>query len=233
MSEPFKLYRLQMIDTQMDQSRARIREIEATLKNLTELQVAERAEQQASEQLSTARKSLRRTEENVQAQRIKIEQTDAALYGGKIRNPKELQDLQNELAALKRFLAVLEDRQLDAMILAEEAEDEHASCAHRLNDIRNQFERQTVALTKEHAELTREIERQDGERQAAASGILEPDLRLYEQLRQQRRGLAVSKVTDRTCSACGSTLNASLLHAARSLNQIARCDTCGRILYAI
>jgi len=232
MSEPFKLFRLQSIDTQLDQARARLRDIEAAKTNHAELQAAEQAEQQANAQLMIARKALRHMEENVQAQRIKIEQTEAALYGGKVRNPKELQDLQNESAALKRYQAVLEDRLLEAMIVNEDAEAGQAMVVKHLGDVRNRFANLVEQLTKEQAELIHEVARQEGERQAAASGILESELQLYEQLRQQRRGLAVAKVVDRTCSACGSTLSAALLHTARSLNQIARCDSCGRILYA-
>jgi len=232
MSEPFKLFRLQSIDTQLDQARARLRDIEAAKTNHAELQAAEQAEQQANAQLMIARKALRHMEENVQAQRIKIEQTEAALYGGKVRNPKELQDLQNESAALKRYQAVLEDRLLEAMIVNEDAEAGQAMVVKHLGDVRNRFANLVEQLTKEQAELIHEVSRQEGERQAAASGIMETELQLYEQLRQQRRGLAVAKVVDRTCSACGSTLSAALLHTARSLNQIARCDSCGRILYA-
>ncbi|MFN2235225.1 MAG: C4-type zinc ribbon domain-containing protein [Anaerolineales bacterium] len=48
-----------------------------------------------------------------------------------------------------------------------------------------------------------------------------------------RAGVAVAKVEDRACKACGSTLTASLNQAARSPSQIVFCDSCGRILYAV
>jgi predicted nucleic acid-binding Zn-ribbon protein len=87
-------------------------------------------------------------------------------------------------------------------------------------------------LLEEQSGLNSEVSRLEGERLAAASSISPEDMRLYDQLRAQRRGIAVAKVTDRACSACGSTLNATLLQAAHSPSQIARCDTCGRILYS-
>ena len=122
MSQPFKLFRLQQLDSQLDQGRGRLREIEATLNDSAALNQAQERASQAEAGLVTAQKTLNRAEENVQAQQIKIEQTEAALYGGKVRNPKELQDLQNESAALKRFLDTLEERQLEALIAVEEAE---------------------------------------------------------------------------------------------------------------
>jgi predicted nucleic acid-binding Zn-ribbon protein len=162
---------------------------------------------------------------------VKIEQTESTLYGGKVRNPKELQDMQNEVAALKRFMSVLEDRQIEIMISVEEAEARYASSASELEDVISQLARKNSSLASEREDLIKEVGRMESERAASSSSIPPEDMALYEQLRLRRRGVAVSKVTDQACSACGSTLNASLLHVARSPSQIARCDVCGRILY--
>lgn len=232
MSQPFKLYRLQQIDTQLDRVRARLQEIDAALSEDEALQQAQKKSQESSAVLEKERKALRRAEEEVNDQRIKIEQTEAALYGGKVRNPKELQDLQKESAALKRYRGVLEDRQLEAMLAVEEAEAAHAAAQAELASVQLERSRQHSGLIEEQAGLLRDVERIEAERQAAGSSIGAAELTLYEQLRRQRRGIAVAKVTDRACSACGSTLNAALLHAARSPSQITRCDACGRILYA-
>jgi predicted nucleic acid-binding Zn-ribbon protein len=148
-----------------------------------------------------------------------------------VRNPKELQDMQNEAAALKRYRIVLEDRQLEAMIAVEEMEAVQKTASSDLETVVSQFAKQHSALTQEQTVLLNDIERIENERKATVSSIPDDPLKLYEQLRQQRRGIAVAKVTDKACSACGSTLNAVLLNAARSPNQISRCDICGRILY--
>lgn len=231
MSQSFKLFRLQQIDSQLDRIRARLQEIEAALIEDLALRQAQQRAQMADEALAAEQKLLRRAEENVHDQRIKIEQTEATLYGGKVRNPKELQDLQNETAALKRYLSVLEDRQLEVMMTVEQAEAAHQAALADLEEVRELFARQHQDLAAERDVLLMDLARVEAERQAAASSIPAADISLYEKLRQQRRGIAVAKVTDKACSACGSTLNAALLHAARSPNQITRCDMCGRILY--
>lgn len=232
MSAPFKLYRLQQIDLQLDRAHARLQEIEAALRQEGALRAAEQRAEAAEQALNARAAALRRAEQDVQAHRIKIEETEAALYGGRIRNPKELQDLQNESAALKRYLAVLEDRQLEAMLAIEEAEKEHAEASANLEAVRRQVSAQNASLVAEQNSLLKEIERQQAERQAAAGAIQPEDLQTYEWLRVQRNGVAVARVADRACSACGSTLSAALLSAARSPNQITRCSTCRRILYA-
>ena len=231
MSSPFKLYRLQQTDSQIDHRTARVAEIEVALKDDEALIQATRTVQIAKQELKDFRKALQRAEDNVSVQRVKIEQSEATLYGGKVKNPKELQDLQNEAAALKRYLGVLEDQQLEAMYAEEEAASQYDNAVHKLGKEQSHYNQIQSDLSNEKVKLENELERLQGERTATTGTIPEDDLILYQQLREQRRGIAVAKVSNKACSACGSLLSATLLHSARSPNQITRCDTCGRILY--
>jgi hypothetical protein len=232
MSQAFKLFRLQQIDSQIDHGRNRMREIEAILSDSTTLNHAKQQADEADAHLIVMRKDLQRAEVTVQNQRIKIEQTEAALYGGKVRNPKELQDLQNESAALKRYLNTLEDRQLDAIMVVEEAELDFQAKSETLSRVITETEQLSQQLVKEQSALLQEVKHLEDERLAGIASIPAADLALYEKLRQQRRGVAVAKANGNMCAACGAALNSSLQQAARSPNQLARCDSCGRILYA-
>lgn len=231
MSRPFKLYRLQQIDTQLDQLRSRVNKIESELADDSELRQAE--ERAATEKgiLLAAQKKLHQAEYETQQQRIKIEQTESALYGGKVRNPKELQDLQNELGSLKRHLSVLDERQFEAMLQEESANQQYQSMLDEQSKIKLEHANRTQQLTIEKDKLLKEIKNSETER-AAAENLVEPgDISVYLQLRQKRRGIAVSKIVDKACAACGSTLSAALLNAAHSPNQLNYCESCGRILY--
>lgn len=231
MSRPFKLYRLQQIDSQLDWMHTRLLEIEAALQDDADLQQAKEADQQMEDDHEEARKVLRRAEDEVRQQRLKIEQNEASLYSGKIRNPKELKDLENEVAALKRYLSVLEDRQLDAMLVEEDAATSHQAAKAGLKTASADFEQRCGELIREKDKILTDQARLDEERRAAIGSIAPDDMAQYVQLRKTRRGVAVAMVVDRACSACGSTLNAALLSAVHSPNHINLCDTCGRILY--
>jgi predicted nucleic acid-binding Zn-ribbon protein len=231
MSQPFKLYRLQQIDSQLDRCRSRLHEIEIALAEDAAIRRAQKQVEVMENRLQGARKSLKTAEQEVQTQRLKIEQSEATLYGGKVRNPKELQDLHNESAALRRYLSTLEDRQLEAMIRADDAEKAYQEAMDKLEEIKKERAGHHATLLEEQANLQREVARLEVERQAASASIAPDDLHLYEQLREQRSGVAVAKVSDNACAACGSTLSAALLQSARSPNQLTRCATCGRILY--
>lgn len=231
MSQPFKLFRLQQLDTQIDTSRARLREIEALINDDQELRKAMEEAESTKQALHEAKKEVQKADYETAQLRVKIEQTDASLYGGKIRNPKELQDLQNELAALKRHMVVLEDRQLESMYGEEQAVAVSEAAADALQQQRDRRETKLALLRAEQKRLENDLVHLEDERVVGVGSIEAADYQLYEQLRRDRRGVAVARVSDRACSACGTTLNAMLLQAARSQNEIHRCDTCGRILY--
>lgn len=231
MSQPFKLYRLQQIDTALDQARIRLQKIEISLND-------DNAVRQASQQLETVeaacaleQKKLKQIEDNVQTHRMKMKTSEASLYGGKIHNPKELQDLEKEIASIKRHIAGLEDGQLEQMMVVEEAEAHLGQAKQALQDARNQKATGDSILRAEQADFQKDVDRLDRERGAAVAGIEDGDLQVYEQLRISRKGLAVAKMVDATCTACGSELTPAAAQAAQSSAHLARCTFCGRILY--
>lgn len=232
MNQPFKLYRLQQIDSQLYKAYARLSEIEKTLDDNSKLIQAQTRLENASDKFELTRKALQEAEHNVKMQQVKIEQSESTLYSGKVRNPKELQDLQNEAAALKRYKGVLEDRQLDAMIKLEDAEEKLSSSQINLDQVLAEITKRNSNLIGEQQSLQQDVERLEDERKAAVTSIDKNTVNLYSNLRKTRKGVAVAKVSDKNCTACGSTLSAALKQAARSANEINFCDTCGRILYS-
>ena len=226
-----KLFQLQRIDSQLDQVNMKLKEIDLVLNDNSEMVQAREKVKDLENKKNTALKTQQRAEEDLHSQRIKIEQSESTLYGGKISNPKELQDIQNEVASLKKYLSNLEDRVLDAMLEVEEMTGQHQEAMQTLENIHNQTGQRNEKLIKDKDKLLVEAERLNVERNVFASSIPADELTKYNQLRRTRRGVAVAQVIDRTCAACGSTLSASLLQNASSMNQIIHCDTCGRILY--
>lgn len=222
---------MQQIDSQLDWLSSRLDDVTAMLGDDRELVEMEQKAAASKEALQKAKNAQSSAEFEVQQQRIKIEQTEAALYGGKVRNPKELQDLQKESVALKRYLSVLEERQFEAMLIEEDAIARLARILVEQADAIAEHAARSQDLESEKQKLQSDIRRFEDERQATASTIEPDDLAEYTRLRAKRRGIAVAKVVDRACSACGSTLNAALLSASHSPNALNFCDMCGRILY--
>ncbi len=231
MSQTLSLYRLQQTDSRVDRVNARITEIQKIIDNDEVLQLAIIAADKTTRDYQDAQRALHIAEAAVQDQRTKIEQNEASLYSGAIKNPKELQDLQNEVASLKRHLITLEDRLLDAMISCEEAEALQRDSNQKFDQERQRVAGQNSELTQEMNELAKEKDKLATERLAIAGSVPEHLLRIYEDLRKQKRGIAVSSVADNACEICGTTLTPAQAQASRLGAQMIHCPNCGRILY--
>ena len=232
MSAALGLYRLQQVDSQIDQIQARLKTIRETLQNDGATRSASAAFDSAQTHSQTTGRGLKTAEAEFEKQRLKIEQAESSLYGGKVHNPKELQDLQNDVASLKRHLATLENLELEAMMAHETAENELQTTKKNLEQAQASASDQHSDLTKESGTLQKENERLAAERKAVISDLPQPSLQIYDQLRERKRGLAVAAINDSSCAACGADLTPAQLQNARSTSQLFHCPTCGRILFA-
>ncbi|MGB8214589.1 MAG: hypothetical protein WCE68_13610 [Anaerolineales bacterium] len=231
MSQTLSLYRLQQVDSQIDHLQTRLQAIQKSLDDDVELRNLNDFIQAAETRCQTAELGLKQAEEIVQGQHIKIEQTQSSLYGAKSHSPKELLDLQNDLAALKRHLATLEDHQIEAMMECEAAEAGLQSAREKYGTARDIRLKENKGLHQEQETLKNDLERFFVERNVIARAVPPAEIGLYDQLRQQRRGIAVAVISDNSCGACGSTLSLAQMQSARSSGQMALCPSCGRILY--
>jgi predicted nucleic acid-binding Zn-ribbon protein len=232
MSQPRQLYNLQQLDSQLDSARARISEIEKILSDHTALQQAKAQAESAEKTFQQAQIALKHAEQDVETQQTKIANNERTLYSGSVTNPKELEDLQLESAALKRHLVTLEDRQLECMLALEDATNTHESAQSNLESTEEQVAKENIELTDEKTSLLADVEALEAQRVGAAAPIAPEDMQLYLKLRETRHGLAVAEVEDNSCSACGFNLTAAQAQAARSPSKVTTCDSCRRILYS-
>lgn len=232
MSSALGLYRLQQVDSQMDQIQARLNKIHETLENDLELRAAKNSVSASEAAHTIASNAVKASESEVESQRIKIEHAEASLYGGQVKNPKELQDLQMDVASLKKYLVTLEERELEAMVRAEETEKALNESNKKMEAVQSNLKEQNRDLTNESDSLNKDLGTLDSERKAVVNGIPETLLTTYEKLRQQKNGIAVAAMMENSCSACGTTFTQSQHQNARSADGLFNCPTCRRIIYA-
>jgi len=232
MSASLGLYRLQQVDRQIDRAHTQLGSIRKSLENDAELRDALDNVETAQTKYRLAKHELKNTEAETHSQKTKIEQTESSLYAGKVQNPKELQDLQKEAASLKKYLVILEERELEAMLDAENTENILKDAKVQLEVIQSRLGSEHKKLLEDQSRCVKDLERLSEERDASVTPIEHGLLAAYENLRKQKRGVAVTDFNDNACASCGSTLNASVQQNAKSSNQLAYCPSCGRILYA-
>jgi predicted nucleic acid-binding Zn-ribbon protein len=232
MNPAFQLSRLQKIDSEIDQITLRQQEIARMISDQTVIDEIKERISTLDADLKAASKILKNIEEKNDRLQMKLQEDEHALYGGKIRLPRELQDLQNEIASVKNQISDHDEAQINSMLQIEELEKNKEKLLKELAEAESTFATRVAGLKGENTPLEKKRDNLITERNAAVQNLDSSFLEKYETLRKIKRGLAVSVVVDQACTACGSTLTPSDWQAARSPERLVTCSSCGRILYA-
>lgn len=230
MSNTLGLFRLQQVDSQIDHARLKLDTIRKTLENDAELKQALTKFENKQKENHQTLNLMKNAEAEVQAQKIKIEHAESSLYGGSVKNPKELQDLEKDIASLKKYLVTLEERELEAMLKSETATSEFEKSKTELEILQAKRGNEHKKLIDEQTALTNQLESLSDEREASVTSIDVKMLANYDELRKSKRGVAISEIQDGACASCGTDINAATQQNAR--RQIVHCPSCGRILFA-
>lgn len=232
MNRSHLLYRLQTTDLEIATGKRRLEEVEAGLGESEGLRQARRALQKAEDELNRWRTTLRDLELEVRSLTAKITSVEERLYSGRVTNPKELANLQDEVSHLRRRKSELEDRQLEAMVEVEEHEAEMGSKKADLAQVYAEWSHTQEQLTEERSALEERLAHLQKERADLEKRVGAEDLALYGELCSRKGGRAVALLEGGVCQACRVALPTSQVQQARSGDSLSFCSSCQRILYA-
>lgn len=232
MTEGTHLYRLQCLDSEEDAKQSRLVEVEAALGESIALMQARRALE--SVQVLVRRWTLQQRDLELETLGVtdKISRSEQRLYSGTVRNPKELADLQAEVAALRRRQQKLEDDLLEAMVEREETETAHAQAQRHLDETQALWSVQQADLMAEREMLQRRLAEIEQARAELLPSIEARELAAYQTLRRRKGGLAVVQVRDGACGGCGVGVPPSLDWQLRQ-EGLGYCGNCERIIVRI
>jgi len=224
------IYALQETDLALDRARQRLSDIEAGLGESEEL-IEARQEMEAKRAVVTdLRARLKDLEWSVDEVRSKATEVEMKLYGGTVRNPKELSDLDLDLKSVRAQVARREDALLGHLVELEEAETQLAAAEENQAHVKAGWQAGQQALLQEKGQIEPEVERLQAVRESQPSGIDRAALNLYELLRVRGGGRAVATVERGMCQGCRITLPMSVLQKARAGLSLVQCVSCERIL---
>ncbi len=226
-----QLYRLQLVDSEIEERTQRLAEVAASLGESADLIHARESVAEAEDHLAQQRKRLRALELDVAAVNDKLKANQERLYGGKVRNPKELAGLQEEAAALRRRRSELEDSQLELMIAIEEEEAELAERQARLRQIEATWHQEQASLLAEQGQIEQRLRELEEERAQMQARLGTADLAEYNELRERCGGVAVALLKKGICQACGVDVPVSMARAVERGEGIHCCPVCDRLLY--
>ncbi len=224
-----RLYHLQEIELSIGRLTREQGELEEALGETRELLDARDAVREAEETLEKARKEADRLRDKISSVEAQAKSVNQKLFGGRIRNPREVEALREKSESLKRRRASLEDSLLEFMIQIEEWEETLSERRARLAEIEAAWEADQAAKRSRMAEIRGELERLERERSGLRSAIPAELLSDYDYLVPRKGGMAVARVVDGTCGVCGSVVPRAFLAKMRS-GEVVHCGECGRIL---
>lgn len=226
------LHTLQTIDLALE---AKVKRLQAIQEALGESEALRMARQDlAAAEAELKRWQARQLELDLEVRSLveRIASAERDLMSGRVRNPKELKGMQDNVESMQHHRRELEDQLLEAMVACEEHKARYDQAAAAYQQVEARWRKEQAQLQAEQAQIEAEQVRLQKERQVIIGRLDAARLAAYQQLRQRRGGYAVSEVRRGACQVCGVSLPTSLVQAVRQELELVYCNSCGRILYS-
>ena len=224
-----QLYQLQEVDLEIESD-------ERALKQMLGQLGEDQAVVAAQPKLATAKNRLeelahqqRSAELDIDEMVSKITETEGQLYGGQIKNPKELTNLQHEVEILKAKRGQLEEKALAIMDQVEQVEADAAAAEKESAEIEAEWHGQQKQLAVDIEALKSKLSDLQQRRQLLIDEIDPQAVWVYDMVREQK-GQAVTRVEQGICRGCRISLPVNDLQQVRS-GKLVQCSSCGRILF--
>ncbi len=224
------VYQLQTAELERADVARRLEEAEKGLGESGELRRAREALQSEEAGLAQVRARVCDLELELKGLTSRISATEQRLYGGDVRNPKELESLQADLRSLRNRRDSLEDGILQGLTDADEGEARLGRLRPAWEAVHAAWEAQqgetTTAVAQHTAQLARLEERISRLRTAIPRDVLEQ----YDDLRRKKGGRGIAAIRSGLCEGCRVAVPTSMAQQVRRGDDTLRCTSCGRIL---
>lgn len=231
MSMGRQLYELQEIDLEIDAKREALSEVMGRLGQSEVLDQARLSLAGDEERLVELERSQREQEREVEDLRAKATASEEKLYGGTVKNPKELASLQEQVVNLQRKMRERDDKTLDIMAEVDTTQQKVSLKRGEVAKIEEDWRAEQASLSQQQAELGAALATLEQKGKDLAGKLDASSLELYQALRRKRQGRAVAKVEQGMCQGCRIALPMSELQRARLGQELVQCSSCERILY--
>lgn len=231
MKQTVALYQLQTLDSEIDSIQQRLSVIERELNQNEVVIRAQAVLQRAEKSLRGWRTRL--TDAELERRQLSEEAgtIEQRLYSGRVHNPRELSDMQNKLAELRRRHEGLEEPVIEAMLEIEAGEQTVEEAQAELERVTGEQADTLSELQAERQSLTTALEEKQTEVGQARERVEVAHLRTYDTLRKRPGGLAVVTLSQNgECTVCGVQVTSSMRQRIRR-GEVLACSTCGRLLY--
>jgi predicted nucleic acid-binding Zn-ribbon protein len=189
-----------------------------------------KAVQAANDALVECELQLKRIELDVGArkttiQRLKVQQFET-------RKNDEYQALGNEVVRYEKEVDELETKELELMEKIDQLRAAHKEAEAKRSKTQNLVDEDLASIRQRAERIKQDQAELNAEREQLAAAIPDSILPLYQRLMKTKDGLAVAPMHEGKCGGCHMKLIASTVVSVQTGKELARCEDCGRILYA-
>ena len=184
-----------------------------------------------TEESDTSREQTK-AEQDVDQVRQRAARDQKRLDSGAVTSPKDLENLQREIASLAKRQGDLEDIVLEVMERRESLDAEVAELGRRTGELDAEAGRLAGALGEVETEIDGEMAVERSARDELTATV-EPGLVAdYEQCRERARGMGAARLNGNTCQGCHLSIPSVEAERIRKSppGTVAHCDNCGCIL---
>ena len=186
------LAELNTIDLTVDAITARLAQINDALREPEALRTARSRLAEAEAELARWQIAEQQRETSHRQASDKVSNSEQQLYGGKVRSPKELADLQRDQQQLRRQQGQSEDELLEALVGVETATARVAECQADLNRQVQEWDAAQTQLRTEQAQLKTRLAAEQARQAAARRAVPARLLPVYDSLRARCAGCVPS-----------------------------------------
>ena len=220
---------MQQLDIELQRNQQTADDIIHQLSENSALVTAESEFASQKQQLAEWKRKQKNTEWELEDLQERLNHINNELYGGVVKNPKELVNLKHETENLKGKISTKEDEVLELMSQVEEMEAKLKVSAKNFNALKRERQQKQKILTRREVETETMLTSLNENRQELVQQISSDALNLYEQIKLTK-GQAIAKVEQGRCQGCHITLPTRQWQRARA-GDLVQCNSCNRILY--
>jgi predicted nucleic acid-binding Zn-ribbon protein len=224
-----QLYQLQELDLEIESNERALEQVTSQMGESREVSRTQNQLESAQQHLEELKHQQHSAEWEIDDIATKLIAAEETLFSGRVKNPKELTNLQHEVESLKAQRDRREDKTLEIMDQVEQSEAQVVTIRNQLEAMKAEWQRQQEQLSQESEKLKAILSDLEHKRQLLADGIEPQALAFYHNLREEK-GTAVVRVEQGVCRGCRISLPTTDLQRARG-GSLVQCSSCGRILF--
>ena len=227
------LYELQEVDLELSALKKRVSKIRTQLADNSEISSARQHAQELTSRDVFLSGKGRVAEKDVTEIKETLDKLTSRLYSGSITKSKEMSAAQEEQEYIIKQQEMAENILLELMVEIEECMTKLDEATQRLKKLESDSPKLEQSLKNEESQFSNKVDILQERRDTISMNHESKTLSIYESVRKNKDGEAISKVKQGMCQGCRLTLPHSELQQAKNSNRITQCSSCNRILYVM